>query len=226
MKADPFAQRRLLDLQAIDTDLDRARYRAAHLPEAVAAAEAARLLAKVQDQQVAISTELSDVKRELTRAEHDVATVRARADRDRSQLASGEITSSKAPDRPGHEVESLARRQRDLEDAELAVMEQVEGWRRPSRPVSRKQLRRSRRWSRRSRQAAAAARPRARRGGSAAATPVRRSTSCRLSWWRCTTGCAPTACRWRPGWCVTGAASRARWSSPAPISRRCDRRSR
>ena len=68
---------------------------------------------------------MSDLDRELQRAENDVQAVRARAERDRARLDSGQ---GSAKDLVGlqHEVESLTRRQAALEDVELEVMERRE----------------------------------------------------------------------------------------------------
>jgi predicted nucleic acid-binding Zn-ribbon protein len=56
----------------------------------------------------------------------EIEQVRARRDRDESRLASGAITASKQLQDLEHEVASLKRRQSDLEDAELEVMERAE----------------------------------------------------------------------------------------------------
>lgn len=126
MKADPFAQRALLDLQVIDTALDRNRHREANLSERAEAAELRRAATAAHNRVVQARTEMTDLQRTLRKAEDEVASVRARADRDRTLLASGQVTSPKQLADLEHEVESLGRRQSDLEDAELEVMEAVE----------------------------------------------------------------------------------------------------
>ena len=70
-------------------------------------------------------TTVGDVQRELRKAEADVEQVATRAARDRARLESG---TGSAKDLQGlqHELESLARRQSDLEDVELEVMERLE----------------------------------------------------------------------------------------------------
>ena len=66
-----------------------------------------------------------DVQRELRKSEADVEQVSTRAARDRARLEAG---TGSAKDLQGlqHELESLARRQSDLEDVELEVMERLE----------------------------------------------------------------------------------------------------
>ena len=59
------------------------------------------------------------------RIERDVEQVRARADRDKARLDAG-TGPAKQLEALQHELETLARRQRDLEDAELELMEKKE----------------------------------------------------------------------------------------------------
>ncbi len=121
----PADQRRLLEVQALDTRLDQLAHTRATLPEAARAAELETLARTLRDDVVLLRTKVSDLDRELQRAENDVQAVRARAERDRARLDSGQ---GSAKDLVGlqHEVESLARRQSALEDVELEVMERRE----------------------------------------------------------------------------------------------------
>jgi predicted nucleic acid-binding Zn-ribbon protein len=75
---------------------------------------------------VAAQTEDSDCAREQIKAEQDVDQVRQRADRDQQRLDSGAVTSPKDLENLQHEIASLARRQSDLEDVVLEVMERRE----------------------------------------------------------------------------------------------------
>lgn len=118
-------QRRLLDVQALDTRLAQLAHRRRTLPvhaelEAVEARRSA-----VRDQLVAAETIASDVARELSKAEQDVEQVRQRTARNRARLDSGQ-GSAKDLQALQHELGSLARRQSDLEDVELEVMERAE----------------------------------------------------------------------------------------------------
>ncbi len=126
MKADPQAQVALLELQAIDTDIDRTTHKQRTLPQTAAAAEMTARAADLADAAVRAQTRVQDLTRALRKAEDDVASVRARSDRDRTLLSSGQVTSGKQLSDLEHEVASLERRQADLEDAELEVMEAVE----------------------------------------------------------------------------------------------------
>ena len=125
MNAESARQLRLLDLQAIDTRLDQIAHARSHLPQL---AELADLLGKarlIDDQLVRSRTELDDVQREVAKAESDVQLVRDRAARDQARLDAG-TGSAKDLQAISHELTSLARRQSELEDIELEVMERAE----------------------------------------------------------------------------------------------------
>ena len=126
MKSDPFVQLRLLELQALDSTLDRLAHRRRTLPELAEMARLDGLVDALRDGIVRAETEVSDLAREQARFEREIEQVRARKDRDESRLASGSITVAKQLQDLEHEVATLARRQSDLEDSELEVMERAE----------------------------------------------------------------------------------------------------
>jgi predicted nucleic acid-binding Zn-ribbon protein len=125
MKADPAAQRRLLDLADVDAELARLAHRRRTMPEhaELTAAEAAVRSAK--DALVEVETKAGDLDRDIRRLERDVEAVRTRADRDHKILSGSGVGAKQAADLQ-HELETLARRQSVLEDEELEVMEQRE----------------------------------------------------------------------------------------------------
>ena len=125
MKADPEVQQRLLELQAHDSALARLVHRRRTLPELAVIAEADTRLAALRDDVVRAETETGDLDRELRRLEDDVEQVRRRADRDQQRMQSGAVP-AKELESLQHEVETLTRRQSDLEDTELEVMERRE----------------------------------------------------------------------------------------------------
>ena len=126
MKADPFAQLRLLDLQALDSSLDRLAHRRRTLPEIAEMARLDGLVAGSRDDVVRAETEASDLARETKKYEDEIAQVRTRKQRNDQRMASGAITQSKQLEDMQHENASLVRRQSDLEDRELEVMERAE----------------------------------------------------------------------------------------------------
>lgn len=126
MKADPFAQLRLLDLQALDSALARLAHRRRTLPELAEIERLDGLLRASADDLVRAETEASDLGRETKRFEDDIAQVRTRRTRNEERMASGAITQSKQLSDMEHENASLRRRQAELEDRELEVMERAE----------------------------------------------------------------------------------------------------
>ena len=124
MNASPADQRRLLDLADLDARIRQADQARRTPPQAARVQE---LLARRQELSQELSTRLGvrdDLSAELGRIESDVAVVDARAARDAERLTS--VTSPKDAQGLEHEIESLARRKSDLEDAELEVMERLE----------------------------------------------------------------------------------------------------
>ena len=126
MKAAPEAQLRLLDLQQLDSTLDRLAHRRRVLPELAEYADLERRSAELRDSIVAAETDVSDLDREQVKAEKDVDSVRQRADRDRDRLDSGQVSSARDLENLQSEIASLQRRQADLEEVVLEIMERRE----------------------------------------------------------------------------------------------------
>ncbi len=126
LNAAPADQIRLLDLQGIDSRLDQLAHRKRNLPELAELADLDGKLAKLRDLIVAAETEEGDIAREQAKVEADVEVVRARARRDQERLDSGRITSAKELTSLQHEIESLKKRQSDLEDVVLEIMDRRE----------------------------------------------------------------------------------------------------
>ncbi|MFG1678199.1 zinc ribbon domain-containing protein [Micromonospora sp. NPDC049282] len=125
MKADPKVQRRLLDLQAIDTTLAQLAHRRRSLPERAELEALARELSALEDERVRAQVAVDDLDRDIARLDKDVDQVRARKSKDEARLASGSGPAREL-EALQHELVSLNRRQGDLEDAELELMEQRE----------------------------------------------------------------------------------------------------
>ena len=125
MKADPTEQQRLLDLAAEDVALTQLAHRRHTLPEVAAAEAAVEAERELAAEVVRAETEVRDLDREQKRLEGDVDTVRQRAARDQQRLDSGSATPKEMTNLQ-HELQSLARRQSDLEDQVLELMERRE----------------------------------------------------------------------------------------------------
>lgn len=126
MKASPEAQLRLLEVADIDAELGRIAHKRRGLPEH---AEITRLTDRdlvLRDSIAALTAQSSDLGREQTKAEADVEQVRSRIDRDRQRLDGGMVASPKELENLQSEIQSLQRRQGDLEEIVLDVMERRE----------------------------------------------------------------------------------------------------
>ena len=126
LKTDPQALLRLLDVQQADLELARIIARRDALPEAAQAKQAVAAAASARDQAVLRRTEASDLQREVRKLEDEVERVRQRAKRDAELLQGGTISNVRQLTELQHEISSLSRRQNDLEEAELELMEQSE----------------------------------------------------------------------------------------------------
>jgi predicted nucleic acid-binding Zn-ribbon protein len=125
VKADPTEQQRLLDLAAEDLALTQLAHRRHTLPEVAAVETAEEAEREFAAEVVRTETEARDLEREVKRLEADVDVVRQRSARDRQRLESGGLPAREVTAMQ-HELESLARRQSDLEDQELELMERQE----------------------------------------------------------------------------------------------------
>lgn len=118
-------QLKLLDVQALDTRLAQLAHQRRSHPSLAALAEVSGRAEDLDRARIDAETAVRDARRALTKAETDVEQVRSRADRDKQRLESG-AGSPRDLQALAHEVESLARRQGDLEEVELEAMETME----------------------------------------------------------------------------------------------------
>jgi predicted nucleic acid-binding Zn-ribbon protein len=125
VKAAPKDQRHLLDLQAIDTALAQLAHRRRTLPEHAELEALTRELSALEDERVRAQVTVDDLDRDIARLERDVEQVRARKSKDEARLAAG-TGPARELEALQHELVSLNRRQNELEDAALELMEQRE----------------------------------------------------------------------------------------------------
>jgi len=119
-------QRSILDIQKFDNHSATLRNKAATLPELAEITSTTIKQNNVRDLRIAAETELSDVKRELARAEGDVEQIVTRIERDEKRLASGTGT-PKELEQTQHELGTLGVRRSELEEVELEIMMRVDG---------------------------------------------------------------------------------------------------
>jgi predicted nucleic acid-binding Zn-ribbon protein len=126
VKASPEAQLRLLELADLDAELGRLDHRRRTLPEIAELAQLSERAAKVRDAITIADTTLADLDRDLARAEKDVDQVRARIERDNQRLDAGQVSNARELESLQAEVTSLRKRQGDLEEVVLELMERRE----------------------------------------------------------------------------------------------------
>ncbi len=126
MKADPAAQIRLLEVQALDAKADQAQHRRAAMPEVKETESLEASRSEVDDQRRDAQIVVDDLEAAQRKADNDVELVRTRRTRDRDRMDQGLISNPKDLERMQHEMDSLERRILVLEDEELEVMEQLE----------------------------------------------------------------------------------------------------
>lgn len=126
LKADPFVQRRLLDLARIDREVAAAAHRRRSLPELATIESAGARLTELRAAAALGAAELGDLDRAAGRLETEIEAVRARAARNAERLATGSAPPKDLANLE-HEVSTLGRRQAVLEEELLELMERREG---------------------------------------------------------------------------------------------------
>lgn len=118
-------QRRLLDIQELDTRLARLAHERRTHPTVATLAELSGRAEDLERARTQAEVALSDARRELVKAETDVEQVRTRAERGEARLASGQGTAKELQNITA-ELEALGRRKNVLEEAQLERMEVAE----------------------------------------------------------------------------------------------------
>ena len=123
--ASPADQLRLLDLQQLDTALDRARHRMQQLRQDPQYAALQRTLADRQATAEQTTAALQDAREAVRRAESRVAEVQEHRDRNQKRLDAGQ-GSAKDLENMMHELATLKSLQDEHEGTELEAMEAAE----------------------------------------------------------------------------------------------------
>jgi predicted nucleic acid-binding Zn-ribbon protein len=124
--ATPAEQRRLLDLQRVDTEIRKLEHRRSHLPEQQALDVNAETLAKVATEYATAKEQLQRLAIQQKRHENEIATVETRRKSEEARKYSGQIRNEQQLEALNHELGSLRGRKSELEDALLEIMEQTE----------------------------------------------------------------------------------------------------
>jgi predicted nucleic acid-binding Zn-ribbon protein len=125
MKASPSDQRQIVDIARFDQETTALNHKVATLPEHALLATVTTKSNNARDLRIGAQTELSDVKRELLRAEADVEQIVLRITRDEARLIGGSA-SPKELEQLQHEVGTLGVRRAELEEVELEIMMRID----------------------------------------------------------------------------------------------------
>jgi predicted nucleic acid-binding Zn-ribbon protein len=126
LNVDPWIQLQLLDLQALDSGIERLAVQRRTLPELADLTRLSDRLRELGGLLADAERAKHDSARAQTRLETDVEQVRSRATRDQERLNNGNITSAKELENLQSEIASLTRRRDVLEDELLELMETAE----------------------------------------------------------------------------------------------------
>jgi uncharacterized protein len=126
VKASPQAQLKLLEVAELDAELSRLDHRRRTLPENAEFEGAQQRDTELRDELATLEATGSDLSRDQAKAERDVDQVRNRIERDRARLDAGQVSSPRELESLQSEIVSLERRQGDLEEVVLEVMERLE----------------------------------------------------------------------------------------------------
>lgn len=124
MKASPAHQKELLRLQEQDSRVNRIAHALKNLPQDKQLSELKPESEQLRARLVEATGRAEDARTEQERFEADLAVVAQRLQRDTDRLQAS--SSQKDIEALEAEIDSLRRRQRTLEDAELEVMERLE----------------------------------------------------------------------------------------------------
>ena len=118
--------KRLLDLQRVDSAIDRLTQRKADLPEQRTLDALASALEEARAAHAERNAGLGDVARDQSRLEGEVQMIEEKIKHESNRLYGGEITSPKELASIQAELDALRRRKNHLEDQDLEVMERRE----------------------------------------------------------------------------------------------------
>jgi uncharacterized protein len=120
--AEPFDT--LLSVQEHDTVLDQLRHRIETLPERAALAEVVRRRAELDRSAREVQVQVDELAGRQRALENQIAAAAGRRHEIETRMQSGEISASRDLQAMDHEVHQLIQRQAQLEEEELALLEE------------------------------------------------------------------------------------------------------
>lgn len=125
MKAKVEVQKLLVDLNAIDQNIRKIDHQKKNHPQLMKITELTARLPSIEASIVENDSQISEKKKELSRAEVDVENIAKRVEKDNERLNSGE-TSAKDLTQIQHEIGTLKSKQKELEEVEISILEIIE----------------------------------------------------------------------------------------------------
>ena len=105
LKADPFAQLKLLDLQDVDSSLDQLDHQLKNMPEHAALVALSERTTDVSARLGQAQTEVDDLAREQRKADADVEQVKTRRERNQQRIDGGLVGDPKQLQAMQHEID-------------------------------------------------------------------------------------------------------------------------
>lgn len=114
----------LLELQRIDSAIDRLTARRANLPEQQKLDEDLLARDEIATQHLELQTQVDELRREQNRLEHEITQIQQKHDHEVERA--GTVSNARELGNIQAELDSLKRRKAHSEDQELEIMEQLE----------------------------------------------------------------------------------------------------
>lgn len=119
-------QRRLLDLQALDSRADVLDQQWRGHPAVQALIDLAERATALEEQKTRAQETVDDVRRRVRAAERDADDIRAKQAKDQKRLDAGTVSSPRELESLQHEIATLQGRLDDIETTELEAMEEAD----------------------------------------------------------------------------------------------------
>lgn len=122
----PASQRRLLDLQALDSTLDALDQRWRAHPAVATLMDVAERAAEIETEIAPAQQAVDEAAARVAQAEREAEQIRSHQDKDRRRLDAGQVSSPRELESLQHEIETLQHKLDDVETAELEAMEELD----------------------------------------------------------------------------------------------------
>ena len=125
MKAKVESQRLLLDLKSIDQSISKLDYQKKNHPQLIKMTELTARVPSIEASIVENDSQITETKKEVSKAEIDVENISKRVQKDKERLSSSQ-TSAKDLTQIQHEIGTLDSKQKELEEVQIEFLEKVE----------------------------------------------------------------------------------------------------